>query len=140
MPPDAAVRPRGPAAVLLLLLVTAAASCLPRASTLPEAFTGRWYHTSVGGGIDGEAGGATPSGHIVISSGEVAYHDDEGSLVRTVPHTAMRGPTIFSTDDQWILDRGDAPQLVLWVSEDGESLTLSENVYDGIGNGYQRTR
>lgn len=63
-----------------------------------------------------------------------------GTLTESTAYTASRGPTIFSTEDQWIIDRGNGMQEVVIVSEDGKTMSLAENVYDGFGRAYARSR
>mgnify|MGYP001334061953 CR=1 FL=1 len=109
--------------------------------SLPEEYLGRWYYMGSSGGITGAGMGDEGTGYIVIHSGNVIdHHQEDGTLVSTATFAVSRGPTIFSSEDQWILDSDSAAPDVITVSDDGQTMSLSENVYDGFGRMYARSR
>jgi hypothetical protein len=110
-------------------------------SGLPEEYLGRWYYLGSSGGITGGGSGDAGTGYLVIQSDNTMNHyQDDGTLVATTQFTVARGPTIFSTEDQWILKPESVVPEVIAVSADGRTMTLSENVYDGFSRGYARSR
>ena len=127
------------AGCLVLIALPACAGAQP--GSLPEEYLGRWYYTGSSGGITGDGAGDEPTGFIVIrSGGSIDHYTEDGTDVGTSTFTVSRGPTIFSTEDQWILTRGhDAPE-VIRISDDGLTLSFSENVYDGFSRNYARSR
>ena len=81
------------------------------------------------------------TGYIVLhSNNRIDRHEEDGVLVGTIEFTVVRGPTIFSSEDQWILTYEHAAPEVITISEDGQTMSLSENAYDGLGRGYVRSR
>jgi hypothetical protein len=109
-------------------------------TALPPKFLGRWYHTGSSGGITGEVMGDATAGFIVINAkNTIDHHDEDGRVVSSTIFTPSRGRTIFSTEDQWILTSlHDLPQ-VMMMSDDGLTLTLSDDAYDGITRTYGRS-
>jgi hypothetical protein len=109
--------------------------------SLPEECLGQWFAVGSSGGISGEGTGDAPSGSIVIhANGTMDHHDESGVLLSTTAFTVSRGPTIFSTRDAWILTFDNASPQVIMVSADGRTLSLAENVYDGVAMEYARAR
>jgi hypothetical protein len=107
---------------------------------LPDEYLGRWYYMGSSGGITGAGMGDEATGDIVIhSDNTMDHHREDGALVGTTSFAADRGPTIFSIEDQWVLDRESATPEVITVSEDGQTMFLSENVYDGFARAYARS-
>ena len=85
--------------------------------------------------------GDEPTGYIMIhADNTVDRHEENGTQVGTVTFVVDRGPTIFSSEDLWILQFESGMHEVIVLSEDGQTLSLSENVYDGFGRGYARSR
>jgi hypothetical protein len=126
---------------LALAALSACASAQRTTESLPEPYLGRWYYVGSGGGITGRGMGDKGAGYIVIhANNTIDSHEDEGTLVGTAAFTVGRGPTIFSTEDQWILNPGTPVPEVITISEDGQTMSLSENVYDGFGRTYVRSR
>jgi hypothetical protein len=109
--------------------------------SLPDEYLGRWYFEGSSGGITGAGLGGEAEGYIVIlSDNRIEHHEDGGALVGVNEFTASRGPTIFSTEEQWILNRGVETTEVITYSDDGQTMTLSENAYDGFARSYARLR
>lgn len=110
--------------------------------TLPESFLGRWYYVGSSGGLSGDGLGDEATGYLVIEAeNTMASFSEDGTLLDRTEFTAARGPTIFSTDDQWVLTFADTqPEVVITVSDDGGEMALSDNVYDGFQHAYARRR
>jgi len=126
---------------LALLLLTCGACASAESTSLPEALLGRWYYTGSSGGIGGDGLGDDPAGYIVIRSDRTLEHfEEDGTTISTTRFKFERGPTIFSTDPQWVMSGTEGPDVVLTLSDEGRTLSLSENVYDGIGRTYARSR
>jgi hypothetical protein len=124
-----------------LVLVALSACAASVAASLPEEYLGRWYYLGSSGGITGAGMGDEARGYIVIhSDNQMDHHEEGGTLVGTTEFTVGRGRTIFSSEDQWILSRDPSAAEVITVSEDGQSMSLSESVYDGFVRAYARSR
>ncbi len=124
---------------IALVALSACADASP--TSLPEVYLGRWYYLGSSGGITGAGRGDEPTGSIVIQSDNTMDHyEDDGTLVGTTEFAVGRGPTIFSNENQWVLDRENTAPEVITVSEDGQTMSLSENVYDGFARAYARSR
>ena len=119
----------------------AAIACAAAAqSTFPESHPGRWYYAGSSGGTSGQGIGDEATGYIVIDpDGTLDFFQEDGTLVGTTEYEAEPGETIFSTEPLWILRAGPIEE-AMWVSEDGQRMTLGENVYDGFSRGYVRAR
>jgi Uma2 family endonuclease len=118
-----------------------ASGCSDSNPSLPAGFLGQWYETESSGGLTGEGTGETPSVYIVIQpGGRIDHHAQDGTLLRTTRFALSHGRTIFSTEDLWILDPADGVPEVIQLSADGGTMSLSENVYDGFGRTYARSR
>jgi hypothetical protein len=77
--------------------------------------------------------GDEPTGNIVIHlDNTIAHYEEDGNRVGTTVFTLDHGSTIFSREDQWILNHENAAPEVVTVSEDGQAMSLSENVYNGF--------
>lgn len=128
-------------ASMAVALAFAAIACAADAqSTLPESHLGRWYYAGSSGGISGEGMGDEATGYIVIDAdGTISSYQEDGTLVGTTEYEAELGETIFSMEPQWILREGPIDE-AMWVSEDGQQMTLGENVYDGFSRAYVRSR
>lgn len=129
-------------ALLVALLVAAACGTSGSAGShaLPEAFLGRWRATGTSGGLDGEGMGAAPSrGHVVIHRDRLETFDASGALESSVALVASRGATILSAEEQWLVRCGDGEPEVIRLSEDGRTLTLCENAYDGLVRHFERS-
>jgi hypothetical protein len=127
-------------AVYFLLVIQACDR--PASLSLPEEYLGQWYYTGSGGGIDGKGMGDEATGYIIIhADGTVEVYRDDDSLVNKTAFTVVRDKTIFSSENCWMLrPEGGAPSQVILVSEDGLTMSLQENVYDGFGRSYSRSR
>ena len=126
------------AALAMLGTVSACAQ-----TSLPDEFLGTWYYMGSSGGISGEGVGDEPTGYMVIKADNtIDSHRDDGELIGTSEFTVSRGETIFSVDEQWILNLGSdiAIAEVIQVSDDGQYMSLAENVYDGFQRSYARSR
>ena len=124
-----------------LLAALALAACAGGATDLPEEFLGRWYYMGSSGGLDGSGLGDAAVGYIVINpDGTLTHHDEDGTLVAARRFRASVGRTIFSAEDGWFLTFDDTMPEVISVSEDGQTMSLSENVYDGYQRGFRRNR
>lgn len=128
-----------PVALALLLLGLSACADAP-ASPLPDEYLGRWYYLGSSGGITGGGLGDEPTGFIVIHGDMIDRHAEDGTLLSTRTFTASLGPTIFSTEDEWVLDAERAVPEVIRLSDGGRTMTLSENVHDGYTRVYDRSR
>lgn len=119
----------------------AAIACAADAqSALPESHLGRWYYAGSSGGISGQGMGDEATGYIVIDAdGTITHFQEDGTLVGTTEYEAELGETIFSVEPRWILRAGPIEE-AMWVSDDGQQMTLNENVYDGFSRGYVRSR
>jgi hypothetical protein len=118
-----------------------ACATVPASTSLPKEYLGRWYYLGSSGGISGRGMGDTGTGYVVIQSDNTMdHHEDDGALIRTTSFTVSRGRTIFSTDDQWILNVDGIPPQVIRLGDDGRTMTLSQNVYDGFTREYGRSR
>jgi hypothetical protein len=109
-------------------------------NSLPEEVLGQWYFLGSSGGIDGDRGNDEATGYIVLHEGRMDVHGEGGALTRQDTFSPSRGKTISSDEDLWILnfERGEAH--VVLVSPDGQTMSLSPNAYDSIGQDYSRTR
>jgi hypothetical protein len=124
-----------------LVLATLSACATAQPTSLPDEYLGRWYYMGSSGGISGMGMTDEATGYIVIhSDNTIDHHAEGGSIVRTTEFTLDRGPTIFSTEDQFVLGRESLTPEVIAVSEGGQTMTLSENVYDGFQRAYARSR
>jgi hypothetical protein len=109
--------------------------------SLPKEYLGRWYFVGSSGGIAGAGTGEKATGYIVIhSSNTIDHHAEDGTLVRSAAFTVSRGPTIFSSEDQWIVNLDGTTPEVVRLAENGQMMSLSENVYDGFSRAYARSR
>jgi len=79
--------------------------------------------------------GDEPTGNIVIHlDNTIAHYEEDGNRVGTTVFTLDHGSTIFSREDQWILNHENAAPEVVTVSEDGQAidgfLLADEDGYD----------
>lgn len=136
----AAMRLRAVLRVALGLTVVSACAASQQAS-LPEEFLGQWYYMGSSGGIAGAGLGDEATGYIVIHADNTMRHfGDDGTLVTTTEFAVSLGPTIFSTNPQWVLNPDSPVPEVLVVSSDGQLMSIQENVYDGFARAYARSR
>ncbi len=120
------------AAGIGLMVLSGCAIKLP--PSLPGEYLGRWYYLGSSGGISGVVTADEGTGYVVIhSDNTIDDHEEDGTLIRTTTFTVDHGPTIFAAEDQWILNLDSGPPEVMMVAADGRTMTLSENVYDGLG-------
>ncbi len=111
--------------------------------TLPAAFLGTWESTGTSGGLDGtslprkERRGRE---RIVIGAANTLLRQGPPVTRSIQPFTVRKGKTIFSSEPQWmiLLQPGDQ-EFVLQLGPD-DTLSMSENVYDGYGTSYRRVR
>jgi hypothetical protein len=108
--------------------------------SLPDEYLGQWYYLGSSGGIAGTGRGDDPTGWMEIrSNNTIARFDDEGVQLGVDTFTLTRGPSIFSTDEVWLLHApGRLEQAARLHDED--RLTLSDNAYDGFHFSYARSR
>lgn len=141
MTPDSHAYRKLARASMRVAVALAAVACGANAqSTLPESHLGRWYYAGSSGGISGQGMGDEATGYIVIDAdGTITHFQEDGTLVGATEYEAELGETIFSTEPQWILREGPIEE-AMWVSGDGQRMTLSENVYDGFSRAYVRSR
>jgi hypothetical protein len=126
---------------LMLCVAAAIGACGSGPSnSLPEELLGQWYFLGSSGGIDGDRGNDEATGYIVLYEGRMDVHDDGGTLTRQETFSPSRGKTIYSGEDLWILNFEQGEAHVVLVSPDGQTMSLSPNVYDSIGQDYSRTR
>jgi hypothetical protein len=109
-------------------------------NSLPEEVLGQWYVLGSSGGIDGDRGTDEATGYIVLHESRMDVHDEGGALARQETFSPSRGKTIYSDEDLWILNFERAEAHVVLVSPDGQTMSLSPNAYDSIGQDYSRTR
>jgi hypothetical protein len=132
---------RGILLSLTLCVPVALGACSSRPSnSLPEEVLGQWYFLGSSGGIDGDRGNDDASGYIVLHEGRMDVHVDGGALTRQETFSPSRGKTIYSDEDLWILNFERREARVVLVSPDGQTMSLSPNAYDSIGQDYSRTR
>ena len=138
----AAIVRRGVQLSLVTLCMTAIlGACGSRPSdVLPADMLGQWYFLGSSGGIDGERGTDEATGYIVLHEVRMDVHAEDGELLRTEVFSPSRGKTIYSDEDLWTLNFAGGEARVVLVSPDGQSMSLSPNAYDGIGQDYSRTR
>jgi hypothetical protein len=108
--------------------------------SLPGEILGPWYFLGSSGGIDGDRGIDEATGYIVLHEERMDVHDEGGALLRRETFSPSRGKTIFSDEDLWILTFEGGEARVVLVSPDGQTMSLSQNAYDSIGEDYSRTR
>jgi hypothetical protein len=108
--------------------------------SLPEEVLGQWYFLGSSGGIDGDRGADEATGYIVLHEGRMDVHSEGGALTRQEAFSASRGKTIYAEEDLWILNFEAAEAHIVLVSPDGQSMSLSPNAYDSIGQNYSRAR
>lgn len=126
---------------LTLCMPVAFGACSSRPSdSLPEDVLGRWYFLGSSGGIDGDRGTAEATGYIVLHEGRMDVHGEGGAITRQEAFLASRGKTIYSEEDLWILNFESEVAQVVVVSPDGQTMSLSPNAYDSIGQVYSRAR
>lgn len=123
--------------LLACLLAALLSACRPSGS-LPEEFLGSWYFTGSSGGLDGRGGREDPTHRITMRAQGMDVFDATGTLLQAVAFEVGRARTIFSTEEQWVL-RSEAGVEVLQLSDDGRSLTLAQDVYDGLCRHFART-
>ncbi len=129
----------------LLITLSTLALATPLAcqteASLPDAYLGRWYYVGTSGGIAGTSHGEPDGSSIVITgANEIESYDAEGALIGSVSFEPTWGSSIFSTENDWILDAAGELPRVISLYEDGETMSLSDNVYDGFSSSYRRTR
>jgi hypothetical protein len=107
--------------------------------SLPEEVLGQWYFLGSSGGIDGDRDADEATGYIVLHENRMDVHSEGGALTRQA-FSASRGKTIYSEKDLWILNYEAAEAHVVLVSPDGQTMSLSPNAYDSIGQNYSRAR
>lgn len=125
---------------LVLLMVVTLGACTQAEGSVPTEFLGLWYHVGSGGGIDGiyRAEGA---GHIRISADHtIEAFDESGASLGIRAFSLERGPSVFSSEDEWILTSGVEAAVVVRVHDEGDRLTMQENAYDGVSDEYARSR
>jgi hypothetical protein len=108
--------------------------------SLPKDVLGQWYFLGSSGGIDGDRGTDEATGYIVLHEARMDVHSESGALTRQRTFSVSRGRTIYSEEDLWILNFEGAEAQVVLVSPDGQTMSLSPNAYDSIGQNYSRTR
>ena len=124
------------------LVFAALAACAgPPPTALPDEYLGRWYYTGSSGGITGRGMNDSATGYIVIrGDNTIEQYTEDGTLTGSAAFTLARGRSIFSTEDRWIVSRGNATPQVITVAEDGRSMWMADNAYDGFGRSYARAR
>lgn len=127
-------------ALMLCVLAALCACGTGPASSLPEELLGQWYFLGSSGGIDGGRGNDEATGYIVLHEDRMDIHGEDGTLTRQEAFSSSRGKTIYSDEDLWILNFERGEVRVVLVSPDGQTMSLSPNAYDGIGQDYSRTR
>ena len=126
----------------LALAVSACALTLSCAGepTLPDGFHGRWYYQGSSGGLAGDTFGEADGSAIEIGpDNAIEHYDPDGRLVGTETITVRRGPSIFGSEDAWIIESSGGIPRVASLNEDG-SMSLADNVYDGFSSRFTRTQ
>lgn len=130
------------AAVVLAMVLGLAVVVVPRVSgpsSLPDEYLGRWYFAGSGGGIAGDIfEGATGASIVITAGNEIEHYGPDGTFASTETFSLSRGSSIFSADEGWILDADSFMPRVIQASD--SALSISDNVYDGFGSWYTRTR
>jgi hypothetical protein len=126
----------------LFLVVSALPGCAqdePLVS-LPDEYLGQWYYLGSSGGIAGTGMGDEATGWIVIrSDNTIVRYDDDGAQLAVDSFTLTRGPSIFSTDEVWLLHTPGSLERVIQI-DGGDQMSLSDNAYDGFQLSYARSR
>ncbi len=135
------IRSRRPTPLSILVICLVAAGCSTGSSTsLPEEYRGRWEYLGSSGGITGQGMGDPATGSIVITADNtIERRSEDGSLESTTDFELGRGTSIFGPEEVWILSTSSGLDQVIRLHE-GDTLTLSDNVYDGFQFTYARTR
>jgi len=125
-------------------VVSTLAGCVPGVAapqTLPDEYLGQWYYLGSSGGIGGDGMGDEATGWIVIDADNtIDSFGDDGSLIGSSRFDPFQARSIFSAEEVWHLNSGGGFSQVILISDDGENMSLSENVYDGFSLGYARSR
>ena len=133
---------RSAAAAALVLFVSALPGCAqdePLVS-LPDEYLGQWYYLGSSGGIAGTGMGDEATGWIVIRpDNTIVRYDDDGVQRAVDEFTLTRGPSIFSTDEVWLLHTPGSLERVIQI-DGGDRMSLSDNAYDGFQLSYARSR
>lgn len=110
------------------------------ARRLPDEFHGRWYFGGTSGGIAGAQTAVADGSWIVVTPhNTIERYSAEGRLTSTERFEPTRGRSIFTGGEGWILGGGASIERVIEVHAEGV-LTIADNVYDGFGSTYTRTR
>ena len=129
-------------AAAVILFISALPGCAQNdpVISLPDEYLGQWYYLGSGGGIAGIGLGDEATGWIVIrSDNTVARYDEDGTQLAVESFTLTRGPSIFSTDEVWLLHAPGSLERVIQI-HDEEGMSLSDNAYDGFQLSYSRAR
>lgn len=123
-----------------LFMVVTLGACTQAEDPVPAEFLGLWYHVGSGGGVDGiyRPEGA---GHIRISADHtIEAFDESGASLGARTFALERGPSIFISENEWILRSGLETEVIIRVHDGGERMTMQENAYDGTSDDYARSR
>jgi hypothetical protein len=107
------------------------------ADRLPPAFYGEWKFLESSGGISGRGDSGYSIDRIVITEGNVIEAYRSGKRISATPFKPGLGKSIFSTEDVWLLSRGQGAFLQAVEIRNG-ILTISDNVYDGFSYSYAK--
>jgi len=132
---------RRPLLITLSTLALATPLACQTETSLPDEYLGRWYYVETSGGIAGTSHGAPDGSSIVITAAnQIESYDPEGARVGSVSFELTHGSSIFSTENEWILEAPRELPRVIRLYENGTTMSLSDNVYDGFSTSYRRNR
>ena len=123
----------------LALMTAGACSPLP---DVPVDLFGTWEYTGTSGGIAGESRVPRPSDpRITVEfrrDGTAVFRRD-GEVARTLRYRIANEPSIYHGADMPVLYYDEeALGRVIQVLDEGRTLSLSDNVYDGLSLTYRR--
>ena len=130
-------------AALAVLLVSACDS-QGGATSAPPKLIGVWEWAGTSGGVDGESrlpGPGDPRITLQFESDGRAIFRRDGNVAREQRYRVSNEVTILGPEELPVLYFDDEELgRVVWIDENGETLTLSDNVYDGFSLEYGRVR
>ena len=111
----------------------------PEALRLPETCYGTWELTGTSGGMTGSGYDGPEGIRLILSKDNVAERRAPGQPAARSDFGVRRGRTIFSSEPGWFIDAaGIGLAGVVEISEDGRSLSISDNHPDGFNRHYRR--
>ena len=128
-------------ATLVVLLVSACGSQGSAASAQPKLI-GTWEWAGTSGGVGGETrlpGPEEPRITVRFEPDGKAIFRRDGEVAREQRYRVSSEVTILGPPELPVLYFDDEELgRVVWIDESGDTLTLSDNVYDGFSLEYRR--